>query len=139
MSTSPPPKAPQGAGGGGGDVDPVLDQLEEAFRPKTHPAAEDLSKEVPDAMVGLLQDWLGRGYIGGTHLQFLGDRIRRHGADAVRRALEIGIKNGANGKWPYLDAVLANGAAEGKAKESMAEIVKRVTTKIKPTPRDKIL
>ncbi|GEM_PF-3978331 len=91
-------------------------------------ASVDFAALVPPDMIPLLQDWMGKGYVGGLQLQFLGERIGRFGVDCVRRAIQLHVQRGtAVGNWNYLDAILSGGAKDStKAQRESDEIRQRL-------------
>lgn len=80
----------------------------------------DLSTLVPVEWNDLFLSWYGRTPMP-IQYQFLGERIRQHGLASVKAAMEIAIGAGVLGKFPYLDAILANGCQQKSTVKASAE------------------
>lgn len=114
-------------------ADPVKETLCETFAGLEQPATPeaDFSRLVPQDMVPMIQDWKGSGYVGGMDLQFIGERIKRHGLDLVRRAITKHIESGqARGRLAYLDSILRGGAADQTSQQRQDDELKKLEAEL---------
>lgn len=79
------------------------------------PHPPDINALVPDDLLALCSEWKGRS-LGSTQMCELAERVQKHGAALVEKAIRLHLANGnALGNWKYLDKVIEGGARERKA------------------------
>mgnify|MGYP001182129151 CR=1 FL=1 len=72
------------------------------------PPPADPFSLVPADLEPLLKEFT-RGFVGGLAYEMAAVRIRDHGLDAFRYALQQAVSRGCHTKWHYVDGILRNG------------------------------
>jgi SOS-response transcriptional repressor LexA len=104
-----------------------IQQCPHCHKPIAIQAALQAVQDFEDEAAKLLTQWLGLAHWGSLQLEFIRERIVKHGMPGVRYAVEQAVR--ANAKsWQYLDKVLENQQERQREESDDGETLESLVT-----------